>query len=610
MSTVQYLPKPTKPLNMAIDYAFKCEKDGAPVFCEGVSQNPKDAYIDMRSVQKTYDYKGKQQYRSIIYSFSESEAQRLSTEQMLDIGSTFAKRAFVGHSFVMGMHNDTKNPHFHIHYNIVHPETGKLIQNKLDVKRLRSLNDQVLMEKGIKPLKEYDKSKLSSDEKIKAKEEYRLTSQRVKYNNIRYVRDLKQKAHSALSISTNFNEYAAALDSFDIKVRVENKNITYFYPDKQKGIRGKYLSDELDKKGLINGFESNLKRFKEDSFLRGLAQDQFDEHKNSKGGHREQQEELENFTSGARRHSRYHSPLESELSSMLVPQSEIIKAKKQSLPDYLKKHKVKTILNEKGQTVLKGREHVVINESSWVNTKNKTQGNIIDFVVIHHGVSYLESLARLNNNPRLKLLSKELNQGSFTYQSFHVPKEKRANYDFALSKVSNLLKSKGVDSGLSKRLMETRKVQVDLKGDIHFLDDDDKRGSFVFSQEENNKWKSKPKGNPTGIFFKTQKKSSKVVVFDSPFSFLNRDQSFKSYESSKDSILVLMNKDRRVIDRFLAENDHINEVSIYSDKKGQQNKGDFLFLRKLRKRLSPFSINVSTTNEVEKGRSRSLEIDR
>lgn len=610
MSVVKYQATPKKPLSQAIEYALKCEKDGAPVYFENLSPTGVSAYEEIRTMQELNRYRKPQKYRSVIYGFSDEEKKILSPKQMMNIGKDFARKAFPKHQFVMGMHNDTDKPHLHIVFNIVNPETGKIIQNKMEVKRLRALNDKVLKSRGLRTLDEYKRKDLSKEEMSEAKERYNLNQKRYKYSHLRFVKDLKQKANWARGISTNFDEYAAALDAFNIKVRVGNKNISYLYPDRKVPMRGKYLSDELSKNGLTKGFASNTEKFAKDPFLGVKAGKNFEAIRNGNLNKDELLKNLERFNSGSRRQVRYHSPDQENLHGMMISNDEIKKAKRQSLRDYVSKNKIKTFENEKGQTVLKGREHIVINNNSWTNTKNNTQGTIIDFVAVHHRTTYIDAISRLNNNHRLKALSKSLGESGTTFQSFHVPKEKRANYQFALTRLSHLLKQKKVNPTMSKKLMEGGRVHVDIKGDIHFFGENDERGSIVYHKDEKEKWKKERQGILRSPFFSSKGRSNKAIIFTDPFSLAKQNQSFKSYQEKKDTYAAFTDKDPLALDIFLANNNHIDEILIFTEKKKKMSKRDQKYLRKLKRRFDPLGIRVSTTHEIDRGRDRSLDFNR
>jgi hypothetical protein len=102
--------------------------------------------------------------------------------------------------------------------------------------------------------------------------------------------------------------------------------------------------------------------------------------------------------------------------------SEMKKTLDVSLFDYCKEHKIALMTNQKGQTVLRGREHIIVNEFSYKNAKGGGGGKLIDFVAYHDGTDFLHAIAKIRNNPRLLLLSDVMGEQTQTYRAFYAPK--------------------------------------------------------------------------------------------------------------------------------------------------------------------------------------------
>jgi Restriction endonuclease len=175
-----------------------------------------------------------------------------------------------------------------------------------------------------------------------------------------YVVDLSNKASFARHHSTSYEEYGAYLKNFDIDIRVEPQNITYFYPGRTHGKRGKRLKPELDKPGLEEKFAENQERLRNSPELQKTV---------SQIASRNLALPIEE--------TREH------VSTGLIPIEEIQLAKLKSIPAYCEKEKIKLLTDEQGKRVIAGREFVEVSEYGWFNHRNKTRGNMIDFVVNH-----------------------------------------------------------------------------------------------------------------------------------------------------------------------------------------------------------------------------------
>lgn len=310
------------------------------VFLEGMTQ-------EFAQVQAQLNTRSGNGALHLVQSWKPQESQLLSPAQIHGMGVALAQRFAPGHQFVIQTHTDQPHHHNHIVINPVHFETGKRIQNKLEnVHALRDLNDVIAREHGLSVLPPQASLKRPGpNEKAQRIEAYRGKS---------YIVDLTQKAHFARAHAANFEQYLELLSGFNIEARIENQTITYFYPGRAVGKRGKNLAPELDKAGLE-------KKFADHRTPKPLAP-QVGE-------------------------SKLSSSSASSLSfESLIPLEEIQKAKAHSILQYCRKEKialVEQVQDGERKRVLKGREHVELFEYHWINHKNKTQGTVIDFVANH-----------------------------------------------------------------------------------------------------------------------------------------------------------------------------------------------------------------------------------
>lgn len=81
--------------------------------------------------------------------------------------------------------------------------------------------------------------------------------QMARFRKESYILDTMQKADCARTYATSYSDYVGILSELGVPVRVENKNITYFYPGRDRGKRGDKLGPKYDKDGLEAAFKSN-----------------------------------------------------------------------------------------------------------------------------------------------------------------------------------------------------------------------------------------------------------------------------------------------------------------------------------------------------------------
>lgn len=195
---------------------------------------------------------------------------------------------------------------------------------------------------------------------------------------------------------THCDEYLEILNGFTIQARIENQNITYFYPGRENGKRGKNLSPELDKPGLEKKFAESREKIEKDSKLKEtlkvLKPNQIAKLPNIDASYTQYSEP--NLIT--KREGRFTNPRAEVLEQSQIPIDEIRNAKAQSILKYCEKESIGVIHFRDGKNVLRNREYVEVQDCIWINHKNKTQGTIIDFVANHQSVSLLHAVSIIN----------------------------------------------------------------------------------------------------------------------------------------------------------------------------------------------------------------------
>lgn len=386
----------------------------------------------------------------LIQSWSPAESKKLSREDIHAMGIELVSRFAPGHQYIIQTHTEKAHAHNHIVLNPVSIETGERIHNKLGhIRTLRNINDEIARSRGLSVLPTQDKLRLPGPSEL---------SRRIEaYRGRSYIVDLAAKADFARHHATNYDEFIAVLNAFDINVRVEPKNITYFYPGRETGKRGRNLGPELDKPGLEARFKKNWERVQASPETKVALSELV-------AGYRRAPDALAQASPTAnplearvsRRADGITQPDARALTESILPIEELRRAKAHSILAYCRHEKIALDRTEDGHFVLRGREYVEVSDFTWTNHKNKTRGGVIDFVANHRQVGFLQAVATLNDNPKLLLLEKHMGEAKRRYQSFYVPREDaapRADAIHHLSRLLNLPTRHPVHSELFKRQM-------------------------------------------------------------------------------------------------------------------------------------------------------------
>jgi len=250
------------------------------------------------------------------------------------MGVEIANRFAPGHQFVVQTHTDQAHYHNHIVINPVNMETGKRIHNKYqNLYNLRDINDAIAKEQGLSVLpKQQTLRKPGPTDKARRIEAYRGRS---------YIVDMANKANFARQHATNYDEYLSILSGFNIKARIENENITYFYPGREIGKRGRNLDPALDKPGLERKFTENLERVKNSPQLQDTLAELVSKYRLPTLPEKLQNVAHRSPDLVSKRSDGTSQPREAVLQNSLIPLEEIQKAKTQASSNIVGKRKSK-----------------------------------------------------------------------------------------------------------------------------------------------------------------------------------------------------------------------------------------------------------------------------
>ena len=601
-----------------IQYCFNEKKPDDPVQaqeCPDDEQGAKRAFEAVRNVHRvTSGY----QAVHVIQSWSPEESKKITPAQVNKMGEAMASRYFEGHQFLVVTHSHDDHLHNHIIVNTVAFETGKRITNKKKhLYKLRNISDDVCRENGL--------SVIDGEAKDRRARMPDRVDRIERYNGNSYIYAMKDKAAFARHYATGFDEYTAYLKELGVQLRIKDKAITYFYEDKKKGKRGDKLGREFTREGLEKAFEKNHELFSARPDLRAKIRDEFARVGGS-GGHTVgnssgvfldgwdaasgKSKDFASYTKSSRPGGDRSNPNDHKLRDGIIPIEAVRRARSANVLEYCARHKIELSQNDKGQTVLKGREHVVVGEKGWTNTKNRTKGTAIEFAAVHGNLSYLQAIARINGTPALLELEKSFGEVKRKFTSFHVPRRHEMSYPDALKHLSQFLNSFGSKQEMADPLLRSDQVSVQKNGVIRFLSKGDTRNSIDFAQDHDGKWSQSRRGRTTKPFYASRGTGKSAVVFSDPKQFIEkRGADLFSDRHRKDGILVLLEPSADVVEQYVKANPHVKDLELVTKSQSKPEQGELDFFGNLKSRLRGLGVNVHHTEHGKALPRRGHEID-
>ena len=602
-----------------LKYVLKDRADEDVLHAHGCT--PETAISDFESVRKEHNNEGGNHILHVVQSFSREDSKKLSPDEFNSIGQSLMAGNFPDHQYVLRTHTDTAKIHNHFIVNIVNSETGRKIENKTKlIKQLQDSSDALCVANEL--------SVINREAHDRAARIPYKAQQMVRNGKKSYIYDLSQKADVARSIATSFDEYRDTLSGFGIRTVIEEKNISYFYPDKGKGKRGSKLGHNYDKPGLVEAFKANDAKFAQNPELKARLLGQYEQirkfgmPKLPKEADKFAQlwdgkvgawKDYEQFTKVDRRSSPELHRSERELLSAFVPAAEIKQARGKSIFEYCKNNKIVLGKNDRGDTVLVHKPFVVVSEFEFKNTKNGTRGSLIDLVAADKNMTLLQSVAHINGNDRLLLLEQHMGEVKHSYRSFYVPRPKRADWDTASAKFAQFLTSFGAEPSHARNLQQSGQVQVDKRGSVWLFPKEDTGAAIEFVESAAKMWTRKNHGRARKPFHAETGTSSKMLVFSDPQALLRtKGLDLFSGKPRKVGVLGLFELDERLVHQYVSENKHVSTIHFVPAQPGQASQVELDFFENLRRKYKPLGIGVehipherALHNTVERGREDS-----
>ena len=542
---------------------------------------------EFKSLQQDHASKGNASIH-LIQSWPHDESRKLNRDEIHAMGVELVTRFAPGHQYVIQTHaEETEHSHNHIVLNPVSLETGKRIQNKLEhIRTLRNINDDIAKSRGL--------SVLPPQEKLRTAGPRELPRRIEAYRGRSYIVDLAAKAGFARQHATNYDEYIALLNAFDINVRVEPKNITYFYPGRDKGKRGHNLDPDLDKPGLEARFQKNWDRVQASPDAKRTLSELVAGYRQPPTALARTEAQLNPATARmAARAEGITKPDERALVESVLPVEELRRAKTQSILSYCDREKILLDRGKDGHFVLRGRDYVEVSEHAWINHKNKTQGGVIDFAANHRQVGFLQAIAALNENPKLLLLEKHLGEAKKRYQAFYVPREDAAPRAEAIHHLARLLHvptKHPVHATLFKRQL----VHVTSKGSVFLLSEKGDTGAAEYEPDSRGSYALRKRASPGRPFFTAKGAGTDMRLYVDAKTFLQFEpDTLVRGGKAQSSVVALFEPDLAQAHHAIAAAPKVRKVQLMVAPSEAHTPETRKFHTELQASLNPFSIETS-----------------
>lgn len=587
-----------KDASKVIRYVFEHSQVGDQFDSENCPPYVEGACAEFEAIRNLHHYKeGRNQALHIVQSWDESDSKKLTPKQVNEMGRSLVEEYFKGHQFVIATHTETGKFHNHIVVSTMHMETGKHVERKnYHLYKLRKINDKICLECGLKiPNQEAIQRRASVPQKVQ---------NMTRAGRESWIMDIRTKADVARHLATSYDQYVSYMDALGIQARVENENITYFYPGRSRGKRGSKMGKVYDKAGLETQFKKNDERFQEKPEIRQQLWADYS-HLTQAAAHPSgvahattsvEKRDYSTFTKVPRGQPRTTQAIHSDLSRGIIPIEEIQKAKR-SILDYCRDNQIPLTKNSYGHTVLRDRNYIVIEGDHAKNTRNGTRATLIDFVASHHHLTLLQAVAKINNNPGLLAFEQHFGEVRRKYTSFYIPKPDQMPQTQAVEHLGRFLRQRGMKSELADPLIMSQRAEVSKSGLIRLFAETDAEGALEFTPNADNSWHPTKRGTFKKPFFKRSSTGPRTLLFMEPQSYLaGRGTDLFSHHKARDGILALMEPSEQMVDHYLKENPHVKRIDFVAPKGRSLSQSELDFFGVLKKKLEPFRIEVGSVS--------------
>ena len=207
-----------------------------------------NALNKMTCTKKVWGKTGKRQYHHIIQSFLPGE---VSAELAHEIGQKLAAKEFKDYEVLIATHIDKDHYHNHLIVNSVSFIDGKKYKGtRGSLVDLKKESDRLCEEYGLSVIERPFKKVRDTTAERKLRE-----------RGIKPWKDeLRDYVDDAIKSTNDLSELSKYLEfHYGVEVKIQNKNISFKHPDKQKFCRGKKLGIGWTKENIEKTFKEKRK---------------------------------------------------------------------------------------------------------------------------------------------------------------------------------------------------------------------------------------------------------------------------------------------------------------------------------------------------------------
>jgi len=251
MATIKILSSKGSIKNI-INYVLNKEKTNERIMA-GKDCSVLNTAEEMNTTKNLYNKTDGITYHHIMQSFKPGE---IAPEKAHEIGIELAEKQFKNYEVLIATHKDKEHIHNHLVINSVSFKDGhKLISNKESLREIKRESNRICR-----------REHLSTIEKPYAKERYSMAEYKLAEKGLPIWKEqLRSAIDEAKEHSRNIIELKGYLkENFNIEMKIQNKNLSYLHPDKEKYCRGDKLGAAYTKEGVNNEFGKQREHIQRD----------------------------------------------------------------------------------------------------------------------------------------------------------------------------------------------------------------------------------------------------------------------------------------------------------------------------------------------------------
>jgi len=230
-------------VNNIINYVLNKEKTNERII-SGKDCSPFNATEEMNVTKNLYGKTDKISFHHIIQSFKPGET---TPEKAHEIGLELAEKQFKYHEVLIATHKDKEHMHNHFIINSVSFKDGhKLISNKDTLREIKLESNRICQREHLSTIdKPYAKNRYSMAEYKLAEKGLPIWKEQLRSA----IDESKKNAKNFLELKEHLSQ------NFGIKMKIQNKNLSFLHPDKINYCRGAKLGGAYTKEGMTDYFE-------------------------------------------------------------------------------------------------------------------------------------------------------------------------------------------------------------------------------------------------------------------------------------------------------------------------------------------------------------------